>query len=98
MSERDAIVPEANEVMTLVERVKPLFSGVDPMVVGAALADLTALLLAGHVAENPAKTRALRDQTLKIHIRAIKALVPLNEDMLRERIEAGRNEIKNRPN
>jgi hypothetical protein len=62
------------------------------------LADLTALLLAGHVAENPVKTQAVRDKVLKIHLRAIKALVPINENMIREQMPKAQADAKDRPN
>ena len=92
-----SIVPEATEVMRLVERIKPFFAGQQPEVVGAVLADLLSLYLAGHVADNPVKTKALRDQTLRIHLKAVKALLPLNEDMLKERMKVGAD-AKDRPN
>lgn len=92
------LAPETQGVFHLVDQIRPLLGGQPPVVVGAVLADLLALYLAGHVADTPANTKAVRDATLKIHLRAVKALVPLNEDMLRERMERAQDEAKARPN
>jgi hypothetical protein len=40
----------------------------------------------------------VRDGTLKIHLRAVRALIPLNEDMIRERMLQVASDAKDRPN
>lgn len=68
---------------------EPLFAGRDPEVVGAVLADLLAMLLAGHVGEDAA---ALREQLLEVHIAAVRRLIPVNvQIMLANMTPAGRS-------
>ena len=51
----------ADEVETLVRQIAPLLAGRPAVVQGAALADLTAIWLAGHLIEGDANaTRAMR--------------------------------------
>jgi hypothetical protein len=72
---------DAKEVEALVAAVRPLFAGKSPQVQGAALADLLAMWLAGHVdRDDPAgKNSALiREQMLEAHLIAVRALVPVN--------------------
>jgi len=70
---------EAEEVEALVEAVRPLFAGKRPGIQGAALADLLAMWLAGHVIrDDPEASERLREQMLELHLRAVGALVPVN--------------------
>jgi hemerythrin len=69
--------------MELVERVRPLFAGQDPAVVGAALADLTAIWLASHVVRgDPKETDALRGRLMLAHMQAVRALTAINAQQL----------------
>jgi hypothetical protein len=68
----------ASAAEALAADIGPLFSGEHPAVVSAALADLTAMLIAGHAAE-------LREQILTMHIELIRKLIPLNVRALEER-------------
>jgi hypothetical protein len=74
----------------LAEKIKPLFAGKGAAVQGAALADLTALWLAGHrVPGDPAAAAELRESLLQSHIEILRLLVPLADAEIDEQI-AGR--------
>jgi hypothetical protein len=64
-------------------KIAPLLANNAPEVQSAALADLTAMWLAGHfVNNNIAETRKLRQLLLHEHIKLIQQLIPLNEKKL----------------
>lgn len=66
----------------LAKQCYPIFAGQDPVIVAAALAELLALLLAGHFDPgDPANTQAIRDGMLDLHIKTVKKLVPVMEAM-----------------
>jgi hypothetical protein len=70
-------------VTTLVEQIKPLFAGKRPEVQGAALAELLAIWLAGHVVRHDAEaTRTLRADLLAEHLLAVRQLVEVNAKIL----------------
>jgi hypothetical protein len=89
----DDLEKTALEASELAKRCHPIFAGQDPNVVAAALAELLALLLAGHfVPGDPANTQAIRDGILALHIETVKKLVPVMEAMrtapkLKERMQ-----------
>ena len=64
------------QVFDLVEQIRPHFTGKEPGIVGAALADLLATLLAGHQGEGK---RELREELLRNHIGIVRKLIPINE-------------------
>jgi hypothetical protein len=67
------------DALKLSNQIKPLLSGQNPGVVGGALADLVALLIAGH---HP----SLRDEILQLHIDTVTALIePSAEEILKRR-------------
>jgi hypothetical protein len=69
----------ADAAEKLVQSIRPLLAGRSPQTQGAALADLLAIWLAGHVVEgNPAETDTLRDELLEAHIEAVRRLIPIN--------------------
>lgn len=71
--------PDAVErVNALSALVEPVFAGEHPGVVGAVLADLTALLIAGHQV-----TAEEHEQLLQHHIEAIRSLLPLQIERVR---------------
>lgn len=72
------------DAMRLAGRIAPLLAGHSPEVVGAALADLLATWLAGHRQSDRATTDALRSDLLSMHIGVVKALIPVNADMIRK--------------
>ena len=70
---------QAEEVEALVNAVRPLFAGKPTGIQGAALADLLAIWLAGHVIrDDPAATERIRADVLEAHLIAVRALVPVN--------------------
>lgn len=75
-------------VVELVRRICPILSGHSPDVQSAALADLTAMWLAGmqdiENPDNPALL-ALREELFKHWCAMVRELVPVNSAMLRER-------------
>jgi hypothetical protein len=67
----------------LITKIAPLLADNDPAVQSAALADLTAMWLAGHFMNNDlAGTHKLRQLLLHEHIKLIQQLIPLNEQKL----------------
>lgn len=79
------------EVDRLVATIKPFFAGVDPMVVGAALADLLSILLASHVIKDDAdeiqrdQTDEMREEMIENFLRAVRNLTPVNEKIIHEK-------------
>jgi hypothetical protein len=79
---------QAQLVMQLTAQISPLLSGKGPDVQSAVLADLVAMWLAGHQdLENPesAFVLELREQAFALWCETVRALVPVNVAMLRER-------------
>lgn len=71
--------PNDEDVMPLVEIIKPLLAGWPPQIQGAVLADLLATWLAGHHISGDAElTRAMRAELLAEHCQLVWELVPLN--------------------
>lgn len=74
-----SLTQDADEVLRLVSQIRPLLSGHDEHVQGAALADLLAMWLAGHVhLGDPKATRKMREEMLKLHVTGVKALIDIN--------------------
>jgi hypothetical protein len=70
---------DADEAMALTRATSKLFAGKAADVQGAALADLLALWLAGHVVPgDPEGTQLVRDAILEMHLAAMWKLVPIN--------------------
>jgi hypothetical protein len=75
------------QVVALVERVKPLFAGKAPEVQAGALADLLAMWLAGHlILDDPVATEKMRAELLDYHLGAVRDLIPVNEREILARI------------
>jgi hypothetical protein len=67
------------EVARAIELIKPVLHGRPPEMIGAILADLLAIWLAGyHVEDDADATRSLRAELLAMHCRTVGALVPIN--------------------
>jgi hypothetical protein len=76
---------DADEAVALVQAMRPLLMGRPKEVQGAALADLLAIWLAGHVVRgDPAATKRWRADILKVHLKAVRQLVPINYQALVE--------------
>jgi hypothetical protein len=58
------------EADALVEAIKPLLAGKEPMAIGAAFAELVALLIAGH-------DEASRSKIFELHISTVLELYPV---------------------
>jgi hypothetical protein len=70
------------DIEDIVERVGPILAGNPPEVVGAALADLFAMWLAGHFDERgPAATAELREELIAKWLEAARQLIEPNEKM-----------------
>lgn len=67
-----------DQIGPLVEQIGVLLHGRGPELQGAALADLVAMLFAGH---HP----ALRDESIDHWIKCMRDLIPVNEKILFER-------------
>ena len=78
----------AEEVLAVTERIAPLLAGRAPEVQGAVLADLLATWLAGHQGEGAAD---LREELIRLHIEAVRELIPVNEALMAEPEEDGRD-------
>lgn len=63
----------------IVDQIRPLLAGQPAELVGAVLADLLAIWLAGHIIpDDPAETNALREALLDFHIRLVRRLIPVH--------------------
>lgn len=70
-------------VASIVEWVRPILAGKEPEVIGAALADLFAMLLAGHFdARGAAETDALREQFIAHWLDTVRKLIGPNEQKI----------------
>jgi hypothetical protein len=84
---QDGINTEAGAVVELVEAMRPLLAGKSASVQGAALADLLAMWLAGHISRGDpegAETKRIREEMLELHLAAVRALIPVNYKMVIE--------------
>lgn len=81
-SKKRAII---KETLVLVDQIRPLLAGKDPMVTGAALAELTATFILGHAPE-------LRAVMLVTHYRAVIRMVKEYPDLWQEAMDAAEAE------
>jgi hypothetical protein len=66
-------------VCRLVEEVRPILAGHSPEVIGAALADLVAIWLAGHVVAGDIEaTDRRRGELMLMHAQAVRHLTAIN--------------------
>jgi hypothetical protein len=80
----------ADDAETLARQCYPIFAGHPAPVQGAALVELVARHLAGHVLlGDPNKTKQLRADILKEFVRTVEALVPIiDADVIQPHIKA----------
>lgn len=70
---------KAADVEAIVNRMRPVLAGHASPNQGAALADLLAIWLAGHIVPGrPAETNAMRERLLQFHIEMVRKLIPVN--------------------
>jgi hypothetical protein len=74
---RKKIMPPDQLIARLVDWIRPLLADHPPEIQAGVLADLVAIWLAGHFAGD--KTTDLRETLLKLHIEAVRKLIPINE-------------------
>jgi hypothetical protein len=88
----------ADRAIKLANQCKRLFAGQGPDVQGAALVELVALHLAGHISpDDPEATEALRAGLLETFVVTVRHLVPIVEaSEIRPRLEEMRQ--RKRPN
>jgi hypothetical protein len=79
--------PDVLEAIGLVERIRPIFAGRRPEIIGAALADLLAMLLVAHsVPGDATATAEIREELLQVHLEQMRPLIAINEkEILREK-------------
>ena len=70
-----------DKVDEMIDAAKPIFAGVEPQIQGAVLGNLVALWLGGHYLAGNAAMMHL----LAMHIKQVKALLPIYIDELRDR-------------
>jgi hypothetical protein len=73
------------EAFDLISRIGPMLAGHPAQVQGAVLSDLMATWLAGHIADNPAATRMLREELLRSWVEVVGRLVPGNSEQIHGR-------------
>jgi hypothetical protein len=67
------------EVLAVVDRIKPLLRGQQPELQGAVLAELLSIWLAGHVVRGDAQaTQQLRAELLAKHCSVVRQLTEVN--------------------
>jgi hypothetical protein len=67
------------QVETLSNKIREMFVGKEPDVIGATLADLLATLLAGFIVEDDEmETDKLREEMLALHIAGVRKLIPIS--------------------
>jgi hypothetical protein len=74
----------AELVERLVNKIMPILAGHGPTVQSAVLADLLAMLLAGHFGRNVEETNGAREDVLTLHLELVRKLVQPNEQRILE--------------
>jgi hypothetical protein len=64
------------EADALVDAIKPMLAGKEPIIIGRALAELTALLIAGH-------DESMRARIFELHVGTVLMLYPIAAGALR---------------
>ena len=66
------------QVIELVAKIRPILAGNPPWIVGAVLADLLSIFLAGH-------REPMREGLIEEHLKTVRGLIPINEAEIRGR-------------
>jgi hypothetical protein len=83
--------PEAIAIVeAAVAEIKPCLAGLRPEIQGCILAELLAIWLSGHFADDRSKTAAYREVLLEAHIDCVRELVPVMDEAMALRQEAER--------
>jgi hypothetical protein len=76
-------ITRLEEILGLVEKIKPLLAHNDPQVQSVVLAELLSIWLAGfHVLDDPEATEQLRAQLLGRHCGLVRELTAINAKMM----------------
>jgi len=68
--------------LRIAEKARPLFAGHPPDIQGAAICDLIAIYLAGHIVpKNPEQTAKAREVVLQTMVRTVRELIPYMEQV-----------------
>jgi hypothetical protein len=70
------------EVVSLSNKIRPFLAGREPAVQSAVIADLLAIWLAGFRAVDEEGTERLRNGLLYGHVRLVRDLIHVNEEIL----------------
>jgi hypothetical protein len=71
------------ETLAIVEQIKPLLAGREPVLQSAVLAELLSLLLAGHwIPGEPAQTATMRRTILETHCTLVWELTEVNAKIM----------------
>lgn len=74
---------DATTALSLAERVRPVLAGNPPDIIGAALADLVAMWIAGHFDTRGAiETAKHREQLIGQWLDTVRQLIEVNEQMI----------------
>jgi hypothetical protein len=74
---------QTRAIAAIVDQIRPLLAGHPAPIVGAVLADLLAIWLAGHhVAGDSDATRKTRAELLAMHCGMVRELVPVNAKII----------------
>ena len=88
-----SVKDDVKEVEFIVKAASGLLHGRSGQVQGAALADLLAMWLAGHlILGDPKKTKRLREEMIAAHLKTVRAMIEIN---YRDRIQP---ELRRRSN
>jgi hypothetical protein len=84
-----------DQVHKIVVAIGPLLHGQDPLITSAALADLVAMLIAGHrIIGKPAATKNLQKTLLQLHVETVRKLIPVNMKQQDEAVAHGEVEVR----
>jgi hypothetical protein len=76
----------ARRIQAISETIGPMLRGLGPDIQGGVLADLLATWLAGIQGPDAA---AVRDELLEAHVHLVRALIPVNEKIILDRLAGG---------
>lgn len=82
MTDEPELTPE--RIVALSKEIAEMFEGEHPLVIGAVLADLTAIWLASHSDDRGAKqTSRMREHMLQVQMETTRQLIAPNEAIIR---------------
>lgn len=73
-----------DDVLRIVQRIRPMLASQLPEVVGAVFAELVSTWLAGHWSPDPGDREKMRREQLDLLVESILQLIPMQERSMRE--------------